>query len=127
MRIVPTTPRRLRVGSGNTRIPTHSSPNRRDRGQAAIVVVATAAALLVVLVVALASMGRTSADRTRAQTAADAAALASVDGDRAAADELATVHGATVVTWMLGPRPDEVTVTVRLRNVTATARASMSP
>jgi Flp pilus assembly protein TadG len=92
-----------------------------------VLVVAVTAALLVVIVVALADMGRTTADRTRAQTAADAAALASVEGDRARADDLAGAHGATVIAWSTGPGPDEVTVTVRLGEVTATARASISP
>lgn len=104
-------------------------PNRGlgDHGQAAVLVVTVAAALLVVMLAALASMGATSIDRTRAQTAADAAALASVDGGRVEADSLAAAHGATVVDWWPGPGPDEVTVTVRLGDVTATARASVSP
>lgn len=92
-----------------------------------MLVVAVAAALLVVIVVALADMGSTTADRTRAQTAADAAALASVDAGRSRADELAAAHGATVIAWTRGPGPDEVTVTVRIGDVTATARASISP
>jgi hypothetical protein len=91
------------------------------------VVVAVAAALVVVVIVGLADLGRTSADRTRAQTAADAAALASVDGDRADAVALAAEHGATVVDWTVGPGPDEVTVTVRLNGLQATARASIAP
>lgn len=98
-----------------------------ERGQAAVLVVTVAAALAVVMLVALASMGATSADRTRAQTAADAAALASVEGGRAEADSFAAAHGATVVEWHPGPGRHEVTVTVRLGDVTATARASVSP
>ncbi|MFT6291494.1 MAG: hypothetical protein ACJAR2_002096 [Ilumatobacter sp.] len=98
-----------------------------DRGQAAVLVVAVAAALLVTMVVALASMGRTTIDRTRAQTAADAAALASLDGGRRAAMDLAAHYEAVVVTWSRGPGVGEVSVVVRLGEVTATARASNAP
>ena len=98
---------------------------RADRGQAAIVVVAVAAVVLVTMLFALATMGRTTLDRTRAQTAADAAALAALDGGPAAAADLAARHGAVVVSWTRRDR--EVTVTVRLGEVTATARASDAP
>ncbi len=101
--------------------------DHRDHGQAAIVVVVVSAVLLVALMAAIATMGRTSIDRTRAQTAADAAALASVDGDRDAADRLAQAHGATVIEWSSGPGPYEVTVKVHLGDVTAIARASNAP
>ena len=100
---------------------------RGDRGQAAVLVVTVAAALMVAVVLALGAMGRTAVDRTRAHTAADAAALASLDGGRAAAVDLAQRHGASVLTWFRGPGPFEVTVTVRLGETTATARASNAP
>ena len=90
-------------------------------------VITVAAVLLVSIVLALATMGRTAVDRTRAQTAADAAALASLDGGRPVADRLAEDHGATVVSWNRGPGPFEVTVTVRLGDTTATARATNAP
>lgn len=89
--------------------------------------VTVSAALLVAIVLALGVMGRTAVDRTRAQTAADAAALASLDGGRPAAVSLAQRHSASVVTWFRGPGPSEVTVTVRLGDTTATARASNAP
>lgn len=92
-----------------------------------MLVVTVAAVLMVVSTMALGAMGRTVLDRTRAQTAADAAALASLDGGRAAAGELALRHGATVVAWSAGPGPFEVTVTVRVGDTTATARASDAP
>jgi hypothetical protein len=102
------------------------SPNgarsRSDRGQAAIVLLAVVAVLVVTMSVAVAAMGRTAIDRTRAQTAADAAALAALDGGPAAATALATRHGAVVVA--LAVTGDVVTVTVRLGEVTATARAT---
>jgi hypothetical protein len=99
----------------------------RDDGQAAVLVIAVAAVLLVAVVLALGMMGHTAVDRTRAQTAADAAALGSLDGGRSAAVSLAQQHGASVVTWFRGPGPAEVTVTVRLGDTTATARASNAP
>jgi hypothetical protein len=79
------------------------------------------------MVVGLASMGRTTIDRTRAQTAADAAALASLDGGRRAAVNLAGHHEAVVISWSRGPGVGEVSVVVRLGEVTATARASNAP
>ena len=86
---------------------------------------AVVAVLIVTMSVAVAAMGRTTIDRTRAQTAADAAALAAVDGGPAAARDLAARHGAVVVE--LSVAGDEVTVTVRLGEVTATARATDAP
>lgn len=102
-------------------------PGRVDRGQAAILVVVVASVLCVALALAVAVMGRTVVDRTRAQTAADAAALASLENGRPAAVDLAGRHGAVVVAWSRGPGPSEVTVTVRLGDVTASARASNAP
>jgi hypothetical protein len=96
----------------------------RDAGQAAILVVMVAAVLLVAVMGAIATMGRTTLHRARAQTAADAAALASVGGDIDDARRLADAHGATVVSWARGPGPDEVTVIVSVSGVRAVARAS---
>ena len=101
--------------------------DQNDRGQAAIVVVAVCATLLVVILGAVATMGRTTTERIRAQNAADAAALASLDGGRARATAIAAANGADVVSWSTGPGPFEVSVTVRVGNVTATARASNAP
>lgn len=104
-----------------------TADDRSDRGQAAVLVVSVAAVLLVVFVMALGTMGRTAIDRTRAQTAADAAALASLEGGRAAAVALAERHGASVVGWTSGPGAYEVTVSVRIGDTTATARATNAP
>jgi hypothetical protein len=98
---------------------------RRDGGQAAIVLVAVVAVLMVTMSVAAATMGRTTIDRTRAQTAADAAALAGLDGGVAASSQLAARHGATVVAWTEDGH--EVTVKVRVGDTTATARATDAP
>ncbi len=92
-----------------------------------MLVLTVTAVLLVVIVLAIAAMGRTTIDRTRAQTAADAAALASLDGGRPAASAYARRHGAEVVEWFAGPEPFEVTVVVRVGDTTATARASNAP
>ena len=98
-----------------------------ERGQSAVLVLVVAAVLLVVFVGAIASMGGVALDRTRAQTAADAAALAALDGGLAVATDLAGRHGGTVVSFRRGPGPDEVTVVVRIGESTATARASDAP
>ncbi len=98
---------------------------RGDRGQAAIVLLVVVAVLLVAMSVAVAAMGRTTIDRTRAQTAADAAALAALDGGPAAAAALAERHGAVVTA--VSASGDEVTVTVRFGAVSATARATDAP
>ncbi len=90
-------------------------------------VIVVAAVLLVVFVTAIGVMGRITLDRTRAQTAADAAALASLDGGRPAAEDLAERHGASVVSWVRGPGVFEVTVVVRLGQSSATARATNAP
>lgn len=101
-----------------------AEPGRRSaRGQAATFVLLSVAVLLVAIALAVGSMGSHAVDRTRAQTAADAAALASLDGGRSAAERLAADHGAVVVDWHRGPGPRTVTVTVRIGDTTATARA----
>ena len=64
-------------------------------------------------------------DTARARTAADAAALASVRGGRAAADAIAAANGATVVDWrQLG---DDIVVTVQVGDAVVTARATDAP
>ncbi len=110
-----------------TSLSRHDSRYHGDEGQAAVLLVTVAAALLVAVLLGLGAMGRTALDHTRAQTAADAAALASLDGGHSSAVSLARRHGAAVVTWFRGPGPSEVTVTVRLGDTTATARASNAP
>ncbi len=98
---------------------------RGEGGQAAIVLLAVVAVLVVTMSVAVAAMGRTTIDRTRAQTAADAAALAALDGGATVAETLAARHGAVVVEVDIAG--DVATVTVRLGEVTATARATDAP
>ena len=99
----------------------------RDAGQAALVVVVATLVLMAAVVLGAASLGRTTTDRARARTAADAAALAALEGGRAAAVELAVANGAELVSWARGPGPHDVTVVVAVGDVRATARASNAP
>jgi hypothetical protein len=103
----------------------------RDRGQAAISVVIVVAALCAAVAWSLVDVADRSIERTRAQTAADAVALAAVEGGRMAAERLARRHGAEIDTWIREPAPDgvstAVTVVVVLGDATATARASNEP
>ncbi len=104
-----------------------SGSRRNDAGQSSVLVLVVAVALGVALMTALVDFGGIVQDRARAQTAADAAALASLVGGRAAATDYAMRHGAAVISWTPGPGDHEVTVTVRLGDSTATARASNAP
>jgi hypothetical protein len=98
----------------------------RDQHGQATPLALVAMVLAIIAVVAIAELGGNVVDAGRARTAADAAALAGVGGGRAAAEQLAALNGATVVSW--SSRPDggavTVTVTVRVGRVTATAAAS---
>jgi len=94
---------------------------RGDGGQAmplamAVIVVAG------LLTIAVGSMAADVVDAARAQTAADAAALASIDGGRAAASSLAGEHGGTVVAW--SQQGTVITVSVRVGDAVAVARAT---
>lgn len=99
----------------------------RDRGQAAVIVLLVAVALFVSLAAATVVVGGRMIERSQAQTAADAAALASVTGGRSAAERLAQRHGATVVGFRTGPGVGQVTVVVRIGGATATAAATNAP
>ncbi len=99
----------------------------RDRGQAAVLVVIVATVLFVALSAALVAVGGRMIERTRAQTAADAAALGAVAGGRDTAAALAARHGATLVSFEPGPADGQVTVVVRVGSATAVAAASDAP
>ena len=92
-----------------------------DDGQAMPLALALAA-LAAVLTLAMGVFAAGVVDAGRARTAADAAALAAVEGGRPAASRLAARHGATVVGWHR--RGATVTVTVRIGDATATASAT---
>ena len=100
---------------------------RNDAGQAAVLLLVIVATVGIALMSALVEVGAITQQRARAQTAADAAALASLDGGAPAASTYAAPHGATVVSWTRGPGPHQVTVVVRLGVATATARATNAP
>ena len=71
-----------------------------DRGQAAVLLIVVASVIFLVTTTALGVLGGRVVERTRAQTAADAAALVSLDGGRAGAELLAARHGAELVSWI---------------------------
>ena len=97
---------------------------RSDLGQALPLGVALAGVALV-LVLAVGELASDVVDAARARTAADAGALAGVTGGRAAAVRLAAANGAELVGWRQVGR--EVTITVRVGDAVATARATDEP
>ncbi len=99
----------------------------RDRGQAALLVLMVVTVLFAATSAAAVEVGRNVLDRTRAQSAADAAALGGLDGGRPAALELAARHHATLVSFVSGPGPHEVQVVVRVGAASVTARATDLP
>ena len=97
---------------------------QNDVGQAVVLVLAVAV-LIVVCMVAVGRFGTRVVGIEQAQVAADAAALAGVDGGREAAAALAAANdGALVAFQVVG---DDVLVTVVVGGVRATARASRAP
>ncbi len=98
-----------------------------DRGQAGVLVLIVTTVLFVSLAAGTVGLGARLIDRTRAQTAADAAALAALQGGRTSAEVLAQRHGATLVSVTRGPVAGAVTVVVRLGTATASAAATDRP
>jgi hypothetical protein len=102
----------------------HACARRNDAGQAVVLVLAVAV-VIVVCMVAVGRFGNRVVRIEQAQVAADTAALAGVDGGRAAAATFAAANGGTLVAFReLG---DDVLVTVVVDGVRATARASRAP
>lgn len=101
---------------------------RVDRGSS-VVLVAAVIVLAGLMAFAVAELGVAAAHRARAQTAADAAALAGVSGGRAAASRLAAANGGALRSFVRSGRPTAitVTVTVELGDAVATARATNGP
>ena len=96
---------------------------RNERG-AVTVVVGAAIVIVAYLVLQETKLSVAAADRARAQTAADAAALGGVvDGEETAAD-LARSNGATLLTFV--DDGDQVQVQVGFNGAVATARAERS-
>ena len=97
---------------------------RRDSGQAVVLLLAVVV-MAALSVVAVGLFGQRIIDRGRAQTAADAAALAATEGGRAAAQRLAADNGAALIGY--AEAGDVVTVVVELNGERVTARASDGP
>jgi hypothetical protein len=99
--------------------------SQRDRGSAVVFVVLVAVAFTTAAGAGLAALSRDLIDVARARSAADAAALASVEGGPSAAEQLASANGATLVTWaQVGT---DVVVEVRVGDAVASARATNVP
>jgi hypothetical protein len=103
----------------------HPSRRPHDDGQSATLAVIALTTLAVVIIMAIAQLGTVVLERSAAQTAADAAALAAVAGGRSAAEAVAHANGAAVVQLRAGLH--EVIVTVRIGDAVATARATDAP
>ncbi|MBI5088540.1 MAG: hypothetical protein HZB15_06685 [Actinobacteria bacterium] len=97
---------------------------RSDRGQA-VLMVAVVVVLVAIVALGLAHAADVVLERQHAQTAADAAALAGVQGGRPAAARLAAANGATLVSFV--QEGATVTVVVATGEVRARARASNGP
>lgn len=95
-----------------------------DRGQA-LPLTAAAMALALACALLVSTVGARAADAARAQTAADAAALAGVDGGRSAARDMARDNGGHLEAFRDVGRVVEVEVTVG--TATAVARAARLP
>ena len=95
-----------------------------DRG-AAVLLVAVVAALAGLVAVATAELGTAMVERQRAQHAADAAALAAVDGGSAGAARLAAANGGRLVSFVR--RGSVVRVVVEVGEARAVAAASDGP
>jgi len=91
-----------------------------DRGQAVLGAVVWLV-LAAVIVLALSELSRATGNRVRAQTAADAAALAGAAGTDADAREAAERNDAVLIT--LTREGEEVQVTAEVDGASATARA----
>ena len=101
----------------------------RDHGQAVLLMLAIVACCGL-LAVAVGEVGSVLRERQQAQTAADAAALAGVEGDRSMAERLATANGAQLVAFARTAAIGggwTVDVTVSVNGVTAGARATNGP
>jgi predicted MarR family transcription regulator len=97
----------------------------RDRGSMLVFVMLVGVALTAAVTLALLPVLTALIDHQRAQSAADAAALAGVTGGEAASGAIAAVNDAVLVAWSRSGY--EVTVTVRVGGQRATARATNQP
>ena len=121
--IAPLSPARSRTERGSSG--GQASRRPRDEGQSATLAVIALTTLAVVIIMAIAQLGTVVLERSAAQTAADAAALAAVTGGRSAAEGIARANGASVVRLSAGLY--EVTVTGAVGDAIATSRATGAP
>ncbi len=108
--------------------PERAGGSVRDRGSF-VLVMAVVVVLAGTMSMGVARLGVSVLHRQRAQTAADAAALAGVDGGRLRAAEIAAANGASLVSFARSGGWDGWTVTVQVDHggVGARARASSQP
>ncbi len=96
----------------------------RDRGQSVVLLLAVVV-MAALSVIAVRDFGARVVNRGRAQTAADAAALAATIGGRSAADRLATSNGGRLLSF--DESGDVVVVVVEVAGERASARATDGP
>jgi hypothetical protein len=103
-----------------------ASTERRehDHGQAVILLLAVVV-MAALSLVAVGMFGHSIVARGRAQTAADAAALAATVGGRVAAEHLASLNGASLRAFT--EADGAITVVVDVDGISATARATTGP
>ena len=97
----------------------------RDRGSMLFLVVFVGLAACTMVLAAIVPVLADLADRQRAASAADAAALAGLTGGFESSVSLASANGATLVSWSQEGR--RVTVRVRVGEQPAIARATDEP
>jgi hypothetical protein len=105
-------------------LPSATQPSRPDAGQA-LPLLLVLVALMAVVAISTARLGNRVLVIERAQTAADAAALAGVSGGASEAAAIAVRNGGRLVRFEW--RGDDVVVAVRVGDHTARARASRAP
>jgi hypothetical protein len=94
---------------------------RREHGQT-LPLIALVIVLIATILVVVSRVGVLVVDRSRAHAAADAAALAAINGGRPAAAAMATRNHGTLVSY--DERDGSVEVRVRVGHATALARAA---
>jgi hypothetical protein len=97
----------------------------RDRGSMLVFVMLVGVAFSAAVTLALLPVLTALIDHARAESAADAAALAGVTGGEAASGAIAAANGAALVAWSRSGH--DVTVTVQVGEQEATARATDEP
>ncbi len=97
----------------------------RDAGSMLVLVVFVGVAITAAGTLALVPLLGGLIDHQRAQSAADAAALAGVSGGRVASGAISAANGAALISW--SRTGHEVTVEVRVGDQTVTARATDGP